>query len=177
LRPLIASMATLALNSGLWVRRLLISGSPDQGRCRASEVNDGASPEKPVHLNLGVADGSEEIASNNSRIATANTITLLAAVPVSTDIYHRAYNLNPGRIEANITRRTQNMILVSVYEQTADFTAFNAIAERHRLHVIGDDRKLCGSSTQPPGLGSQHKRHRFFFEATRRLWQWRQVLH
>jgi hypothetical protein len=32
LRPLIASMATLALNSGLWVRRLLIGGSPVQGQ-------------------------------------------------------------------------------------------------------------------------------------------------
>ncbi|EHA58579.1 hypothetical protein Syn8016DRAFT_2986 [Synechococcus sp. WH 8016] len=43
-------MATRALNSGLWVRRLLIGGSPDQGRCPASEVNDEACPEKPVHL-------------------------------------------------------------------------------------------------------------------------------
>ncbi|MFN5116790.1 MAG: hypothetical protein ACK5FE_04745, partial [Cyanobacteriota bacterium] len=46
----IASMATLALNSGLWVRRLLIGGSPDQGRYPASETNDGACPEKPVQL-------------------------------------------------------------------------------------------------------------------------------
>jgi len=29
---------------------LLIGGSPDQGRYPASEVNDGACPEKPVHL-------------------------------------------------------------------------------------------------------------------------------
>jgi hypothetical protein len=58
LRPLIASMATLALNSGLWVRRFLNScgegcaygGSPFQGRCPASEVNDGGCPEKPDHL-------------------------------------------------------------------------------------------------------------------------------
>jgi hypothetical protein len=39
------------LNSGLWVRRLLIGGSPDQGRYPASEVNDEACPDKPVHLN------------------------------------------------------------------------------------------------------------------------------
>jgi len=32
------------------VRRLLIGGSPFQGRYPASEVNDGACPEKPVHL-------------------------------------------------------------------------------------------------------------------------------
>jgi hypothetical protein len=58
LRPLIASKATLALNSGLWVRRLLNSfgegfaygGSPFQGRYAASEVNDGDCPEKPDHL-------------------------------------------------------------------------------------------------------------------------------
>ena len=42
LRPLIASMATLALNSGLWVRRLLIGWSPVQGQYPVSEVNDGA---------------------------------------------------------------------------------------------------------------------------------------
>jgi hypothetical protein len=43
-------MATLALNSGLWVRRLLMGGSPVQGQYPASEVNDGTCPEKPVHL-------------------------------------------------------------------------------------------------------------------------------
>ena len=34
------------------MRRLLIGGSPDQGRYTASEVNDGACSEKPVHLNF-----------------------------------------------------------------------------------------------------------------------------
>ena len=50
-------MATRALNSGLWVRRLLIGGSPDQGRYPASEINDGACPEKPVHLTPHVRIG------------------------------------------------------------------------------------------------------------------------
>ena len=60
LRPLIASMATLALNSGLWVRRLLnsfgegfaYSGSPYQGLCPVSEVNDGGCPGKQDHPTL-----------------------------------------------------------------------------------------------------------------------------
>jgi hypothetical protein len=50
LRPPIASMATLALNSGLWVRHLLMMGAPFQGRCPASKVNDGGCPGKPDHL-------------------------------------------------------------------------------------------------------------------------------
>jgi hypothetical protein len=40
------------LEFGTVVRRLIIGGSPDQGRYPASEVNDGACPEKPVHLSL-----------------------------------------------------------------------------------------------------------------------------
>ncbi len=43
-------METLALNSGLWMRRLFIGESPVQGRCPVSEVNDGGCPEKPDHL-------------------------------------------------------------------------------------------------------------------------------
>ena len=34
------------------MRRLLIGGSPDQGRYPASEVNDEACPENPVHLRV-----------------------------------------------------------------------------------------------------------------------------
>jgi hypothetical protein len=44
LRSLIASMATLALNSGLCVWRLLMGRSPFQGQYPASDVNDGPSP-------------------------------------------------------------------------------------------------------------------------------------
>lgn len=45
-------LATLALRAGLWVRRLLIGGGPFQGRCPASQVNDGGCPEKPDHFTL-----------------------------------------------------------------------------------------------------------------------------
>jgi hypothetical protein len=77
LRPLIASMATLALNSGLWVRRLLNScgegcaygGSPFQGRCPASEVNDGGCPEKPDHLSprLGRPKSDQDLVAEENR--------------------------------------------------------------------------------------------------------------
>jgi hypothetical protein len=39
------------------VRRLLIGGSPFQGRCPASEVNDGGCPGKPDHLRAAVEAG------------------------------------------------------------------------------------------------------------------------
>ena len=60
-------MATLALNSGLWVRRLLIVGSPGQGPYPASEVNDGPCPENSVHLTDGQGLRLERFLAFNPR--------------------------------------------------------------------------------------------------------------
>jgi hypothetical protein len=53
LRPLIASMATLALNSGLWVRHLLIGGSPFQGRCPPQRLTMGAVQKSQTTSDIG----------------------------------------------------------------------------------------------------------------------------
>jgi len=85
---------------------------------------------------LGVGAGDEVITTPFSFIATAETIALLGAVPVYTDIEPRTYNLDPAKIEAAITPRTKAIIPVSLYGQPADFRAINAIAARHGLPVI-----------------------------------------
>jgi hypothetical protein len=58
LRLLIACLAILALNAGLWARRMFnrcgegkaFGGGPLQGVSPASDGHDGGCPEKPVHL-------------------------------------------------------------------------------------------------------------------------------
>jgi UDP-2-acetamido-2-deoxy-ribo-hexuluronate aminotransferase len=94
---------------------------------------------------LGVGAGDEVITTPFSFIATAETIVLLGAVPVYTDIDPRTYNLDPALIEAAITPRTKGIIPVSLYGQPADFTAINAIAERHGLPVIEDGAQSFGA--------------------------------
>ena len=94
---------------------------------------------------LGVGAGDEVITTPFSFIATAETIALLGAVPVYTDIDPRTYNLDPARIEAAITPRTKAIIPVSLYGQPADFPVINAIAERHGLPVIEDGAQSFGA--------------------------------
>jgi UDP-2-acetamido-2-deoxy-ribo-hexuluronate aminotransferase len=94
---------------------------------------------------LGVGAGDEVITTPFSFIATAETIALLGAVPVYTDIDSRTYNLDPGKIQAAITPRTKAIIPVSLYGQPADFPAINAIAERHGLAVIEDGAQSFGA--------------------------------
>lgn len=97
---------------------------------------------------LGVTAGDEVITTPFSFIATAETIALLGAVPVFTDIDPLTYNLDPSKIEAAITPRTKAIIPVSLYGQPANFGAINAIAERYGLPVIEDGAQSFGARQQ-----------------------------
>ena len=94
---------------------------------------------------LGVGAGDEVITTPFSFIATAETIALLGAVPVYTDIDPRSYNLDPAKVEAAITPRTKAILPVSLYGQPADFPAINEIAERYGLPVIEDGAQSFGA--------------------------------
>lgn len=73
-------------------------------------------------------------------------IALLGAKPVFVDIDPVSYNLDPNRLEAAITARTRAIMPVSLYGQAADFTAINAIADKHGIPVIEDGAQSFGAS-------------------------------
>ncbi len=95
---------------------------------------------------LGGGPGDEVICPGFSYIATAETPAVLGARPVYVDIDPVSYNMDPAGLEAAITPRTRAIIPVSLYGQTADFAAINAIAARHGLPVIEDGAQSFGAS-------------------------------
>ncbi|WCE68582.1 DegT/DnrJ/EryC1/StrS family aminotransferase (plasmid) [Sulfitobacter faviae] len=95
---------------------------------------------------LGVGPGDEVITPGFSYIATAEAAVLLGARVVYVDIDPVTYNLNPALLEAAISPRTRAIIPVSLYGQTADFDAINAIAGRHGIPVIEDAAQSLGAS-------------------------------
>jgi UDP-2-acetamido-2-deoxy-ribo-hexuluronate aminotransferase len=95
---------------------------------------------------LGVGPGDEVVTPGFSYIATAEAPLLLGARVVYVDIDPVSYNLDPTRLEAAITPQTKAIIPVSLYGQTADFDAINAIAERHGVPVIEDAAQSFGAS-------------------------------
>ena len=94
---------------------------------------------------LGVNVGDEVITTPFSFISTAETISLLGAVPVYVDIDPVTYNLDPACLEAAVTARTKAIIPVSLYGQPADFTAINIIANMYGIPVIEDGAQSFGS--------------------------------
>lgn len=96
-------------------------------------------------MSLGIGQGDEVITTPFTFISTAETITLLGAIPVFVDIDPQTYMIDPERIEAVITSKTRAIMPVSLYGQAADFSRINAIAERHSLQVIEDGCQSFGA--------------------------------
>lgn len=95
---------------------------------------------------LGVGPGDEVVTSAFTFVATAEVILMLGAVPVFVDIEPDTFNIDAALIEKAITGRTKAIIPVSLYGQTADMNAINAIATRHGIAVIEDAAQSFGAT-------------------------------
>ena len=94
---------------------------------------------------LGLKAGDEVVTTPFTFAATAEMIVLLGGVPVLVDIEPDTCNIDATLIEAKITKRTRAIMPVSLYGQTADMDAINAIAQRHGLPVIEDAAQSFGA--------------------------------
>ena len=96
---------------------------------------------------LGIGPGDEIVTTPFTFVATAEVIVLLGAKPVFVDVEPDTGNINADLIEAAITPRTKAIMPVSLYGQTADMDAINAIASKHgNLPVIEDAAQSFGAT-------------------------------
>ncbi len=96
---------------------------------------------------LGIGPGDEIVTTPFTFVATAEVIVLLGAKPVFVDVEPDTGNINANLIEAAITTRTKAIMPVSLYGQTADMDAINAIAAKHgNLPVIEDAAQSFGAT-------------------------------
>ena len=96
---------------------------------------------------LGIGPGDEIVTTPFTFVATAEVIVLLGAKPVFVDVEPDTGNINADLIEAAISPRTKAIMPVSLYGQTADMDAINAIAAKHgNLPVIEDAAQSFGTT-------------------------------
>jgi UDP-2-acetamido-2-deoxy-ribo-hexuluronate aminotransferase len=95
---------------------------------------------------LNLRPGDEVITTPFTFVATAEVIALLGGIPVFVDVEADTANIDASRIETAITPRTRAIMPVSLYGQTADMDAINAIAAKHGLPVIEDAAQSFGAT-------------------------------
>lgn len=94
-----------------------------------------------LHLALeaiGVREGDEVITTPYTFTATAEVARYLGADPVFVDVDAETLNLDPGRVEAAVTRRTRAIVPVHFAGLPCDMDGILEVARRHGLRVVED---------------------------------------
>src|SRR5690349_8308698 len=112
-------------------------------------------------LALGVGPGDEVITVPNSFMATAEAISLCGARPVFVDVDEKTYTMDPEQLEATITLRTQAIIPVHLFGQTAPMDEILSIARRHGTPVVEDACQAHAAGYKGKKAGSMGVAGRF----------------
>ena len=111
-----------------------------------------------LHLALitaGVGEGDEVIVPALTFVASANAVTYTGAKPVFVDIEPDTWNLDLGKVEAVITKKTRAIMTVELYGHPVDFTAVKKLCRKHKLAFISDSAESLGSKYRGRPVGSQ----------------------
>lgn len=103
---------------------------------------------------LGVGEGDEVITVANTFIATAASIFHVGAKPILVDIDEKSYNIDVGKIESKISKRTKAIIPVHLYGRPAEMDTIKMIAEKYKLKVIEDACQAHGAKYKGRKVGS-----------------------
>jgi len=117
--------------------------------------------------NIGVGD--EVITTPFTFFATAGAICRVGATPVFVDVDPDTFNIDPAKIEENISPKTKAIIPVHLFGQCCDMDAINVIAEKHNLIVIEDACQSIGAEFNGKRAGSMGDYGCFSFYPTKNL--------
>src|SRR3990170_2305465 len=138
IEEVIACMESGWLGTGPRVARLEENFKAYKGARHAVAVN---SCTAALHLSLlaaGLNPGEEVITTPLTFCATVNAIVHAGAVPVLADVDSRTLNIDPSRVESEITSKTRAILPVHFAGRPCEMNPICDIAERHGLKVIED---------------------------------------
>lgn len=125
-----------------------------------------------LHLSLiaaGVGLGDEVITTPMSFVATANAIGMAGGTPVFVDVERQTGNIDPNRIEGQITKRTKAILPVHLYGEMVDMKKILVIAKRHKLKVLEDAAHALESQRDGIRPGQKSFGACFSFYATKSI--------
>ncbi|MBW6462071.1 MAG: DegT/DnrJ/EryC1/StrS family aminotransferase [DPANN group archaeon] len=120
----------------------------------AVATNNGTSALHVALLACGIKEGDEVITTPFSFTATANSILYCGAKPVFSDIDENTFNLDPLKIEDNITNKTKAVLVVHLFGNPCDMDKIKEICNKHNLLLIEDACQAHGAKYKGQMVGS-----------------------
>ncbi|MFQ5481511.1 MAG: DegT/DnrJ/EryC1/StrS family aminotransferase [Nitrospinaceae bacterium] len=117
----------------------------------------------------GIQPGDEVITTPFTFFATVGSIARMGAVPVMVDIDPVTCNMDPGRLEAALTRKTRALLPIHLYGQCADMDPVLDLARQRNLVVIEDAAQAIGADYKGRRAGSMGDYGCFSFFPTKNL--------
>jgi dTDP-4-amino-4,6-dideoxygalactose transaminase len=103
---------------------------------------------------VGVGPGDEVIVPALTWVATPQAALYLGALAICGDVEPDTFNLDPTKLEAQITARTKAIVPVHLGGLPANLDAVLAIAKKRGLAVIEDCAHAHGATWRGRGVGS-----------------------
>ncbi len=139
------------------------------GRKHAIAVATGTAALQVALLAHRIGKGREVVIPPLTFFASASTVLQAGARPVFSDVDRASYNLDPAKLPAAITRKTQAVMPVHLYGQTTDMDPVLEAAKDHDLVVIEDACQAHGAEYHGKKAGHLGDSACFSFYATKNM--------
>lgn len=103
---------------------------------------------------IEIKKGDEVIVTSRSFIASVSPVALLGAKPIFTDVCRNSQNIDPKKIEENITKKTKAIICVHLAGWPCKMNEILQISKKHKIHVIEDCAQAHGAQFRGKSVGS-----------------------
>jgi dTDP-4-amino-4,6-dideoxygalactose transaminase len=120
----------------------------------AIAMNSGTAALHAAVAAAGVEPGDEVLVPALSFLASASAVIHHQGLPVFVDVDPSTFNLDPARIEEQVTGRTRAIVAVHLHGLPADMEPILAVARRYGLKVIEDVAQAPGALYRGRKAGS-----------------------
>lgn len=145
------------LSSGKYVREFEKRFAELVGTKEAATVNTGTDADAlalAVLYDFGAKRGDEIIVPALSFVATGNAVLQAGFTPFFVDVDRRTLNIDTGKIEEKITKKTRAIMPVHLMGKPADMDVINDIAKKYSLYVIEDAAEAHGATYKGKNVGT-----------------------
>jgi dTDP-4-amino-4,6-dideoxygalactose transaminase len=136
---------------------------------KAIAVGSGTDALHLSYILAGLKSGDEVITTIFTCTATNIPFLYMGVKPVFVDIQKHTLNIDPSKIESEITNKTKAIVVVHYGGFPCDMVEINAIAEKYNIPVIQDSAHALGASYNGKPITEFSDFSMFSFQAIKHL--------